>query len=111
MEGHVVNRRHGFHPAIQVPRHPVGGTEKELLLTSIREVEESRVLEKSADDTDDSYPIADAWHAGAEATDAPHDQIDFHSRLGRRVECLDDLCIDDRIQFGNDPRRFSFARV
>src|SRR6266550_7104884 len=97
MQGHVVDRGDGFHPAIQVPRHPVGGAKIELIVTSIREVEESRVLEKSADDTDDSYPVADTRHAGAEATDAPHDQIDFHSRLRCSVQRLDDLRIDDGV--------------
>src|SRR5438105_11947662 len=81
MESDIIDRRDGFHTTIEIARHPVGGTEVELLLAVVGEVEEPRVLEESADNAHYFDPVTHARNAGPQTADSTHDQIDIHARL------------------------------
>jgi len=81
MQRHIVNGRHGFHPAVEVARHPVSRAEVKLFIASVGEVKQARMLEKPADDADDSDPITDPRNSGPQAADATDDQIDLHACL------------------------------
>src|SRR6266581_6173298 len=62
------------------------------------------MLEKAADDADDSDTIADARYSWSKAADTAHDEVDVDSSLRGVVEVLDDVCIDQRIHFGDNAR-------
>ena len=69
------------------------------------------MLEKTADNADNANVIAQAGDLRAQTTNTAHDQIDCHLGRGGFVERLDDLLIDQRIEFGDDSGRSPRARV
>src|SRR6185369_16554267 len=109
MKRDIVYRRHCLYAAVEITRHPVGRAEVELFVAAVGEIEQSRMLEKSADDAQDSDAVAHALNPRTQAADSAHDEIDFHSRLRRGIESLDRLDIHQCIHFGDDASRFSLA--
>src|SRR5665647_187711 len=69
------------------------------------------MLEKAADDADHSYPVADAFHTGAQTTNTAHDEIDFHTCLRRLVKRLDRVAVHERVHLRNDSTALPFTRV
>src|SRR5512143_3108553 len=67
----------GFHATIEVARHPVSRSKIEFLGAVVREIPETRMLEKSPDDADHANPVAHAGEPGTQAADAAHDEIDL----------------------------------
>ena|SRR5437588_7112413 len=111
MERYIVNGSNRFHPAIEIPWHPIRGPEVELVVATVREVKQPGVLEEPADDADDSDAVAHAADTRTETADAAHDQVDFHACLRRGVKGFDCLPVDQRIHLGDDPRVLSLARI
>ena len=106
MKASILDRSDNLDASIEVARHPVGGSEIQLLLAVVGEIEDARMLQKAADDADDSDAIADPWYSRSKAADAAHDQVDVDSSLRGIVEMLDDVRIDQRIHFGDNARWF-----
>src|SRR5712671_2291169 len=99
MQQSIFDRRDDLHPPIEVAGHPVGGPEVQLGVAVVSEIENARVLEKTADDADHSDSITDARNSRPQAADPTDDQVDVHSGLRRIIEMLYDLRIDERIHF------------
>src|SRR5438477_574670 len=74
---------------VEVPGHPVRGGEKVLLVASVQEIVDARVLEEAIDDRDDADPLGQTGQAGPEAADPPDDQVDVHAGPARRAQLLD----------------------
>src|SRR5687768_13561757 len=89
--------------SIEIPRHPIRRSEIQFLISVIREIVDPRMLQKTSDDADDSDPLADTLDSGSEAADSSNYQVDFHSRLRCFVQVLDDLRVDERVHFRDDP--------
>src|SRR5690606_8790805 len=90
---------------------PVGARDVELVLAGVREVEDASVLEVPIDDRADLDVLADADHARPEAAHAANDELDRDPGLGRAVESLDDVFVDERVHLRDDARRTALARV
>src|SRR5690606_19092675 len=60
------------------------------------------VLQVPADDRADGDVLRQARHAGTEAADAPDDELDAGPRLGRPVEGVDHLGVDEGIHLHGD---------
>src|SRR5262245_43355172 len=96
---------------VEVPGHPVPGGQPVLGLAVVLEVEDARVLQIAVDDGDGADAVGQAGHAGSQAADAAHDQVDLHAGLARRVQLLDDGGIDEAVHLGDEPSRAPRARV
>src|SRR5207237_8719148 len=107
----VLDRRDHLDTTVEVARHPVGRSKIHLLIAVIREIEDSRVLEKAPDDAYHTDLVADTWDSRSQATDAADDQIDVHAGLRRIVQVLNDFSVDERIHLGDDARPLSRPRV
>ena len=81
MQRYIVDGSNRFHSPIEIPRHPIRAPEVELLVATVREVEQSRMLEEPADDADHPDAVAYTRDAGTQTADATHDEVDFHARL------------------------------
>ena len=77
----IVDRCNRFHSPIEIAGHPVSGAEEKLLVSAIREIEQSRMLQKPSDDADHPDPITHTLNTRTQTADATHDEIDFHARL------------------------------
>ena len=51
---------------------------------AVAEADDAAVLEEAADDALDADVLGQAGHAGPQAADAAHDEIDRHAGLARR---------------------------
>ena len=111
VERRILDWRDGFHPPVEIPLHPIRGPDVELLATAVREVEHSRVLEKSSDDADDSNVLTQTRDAGTQTADTPHDQIDIDAGSRRSIQCIDHLRVHQSIHLRDDASRTSRAGV
>ena len=68
----------------------------------LAEPDDARVLEVAADDRAHRDVLGQAGHAGAQAADAAHDEIDLGARRRRRVELVDHLGVDERVHLHRD---------
>ena len=69
------------------------------------------MLEETADNAEDADVFAQARDFRPQTADAAHDQVDRDLRARSFVKFLDDLLIDQRVQFRDDAGRFSGERV
>ena len=67
---------------VEVARHPVGGGEEVLGRAAVLEVEDPGVLEEAVDDRDHADALGQPRHAGPQAADAAHDEVDLARRPG-----------------------------
>ena len=81
VERHVVDGCNSFHAAIEIARHPVGRAEKKLVVTAIRKVKKSRVLEEPPDDAHHSDAIAHPRNTRPQTADAAYDEVDLDAGL------------------------------
>ena len=72
-----------------------------------REPIDPAVLEVAAEDAADADVLGQTRHAGAQAADAAHEQVDLRSGLARRVEGVDDVLVGDRVALQRDASRRS----
>ena len=63
---------------------------------------DARVFEEAADDRLDADRLGQAGHAGTQAADPAHDEVDLDPVPARVVEGVDHHRVDERVAFGPD---------
>ena len=103
----VGDAQHRLDAPIEVARHHVGRSDHVLglVVAGLAESEDPRVLEIAADDRAHRDPLRKPGHAGAQAADAAHDEVDARAGVGRRVELVDHLGVDEGVHLHRDARR------
>ena len=96
---------------IKISRHPIRAGKEHSGLAGILKIKNSAVFQKATDNANDTDILAQAGHFRPQATDAADDQIDGHIRARSFIQFLDDLLIDERVQFRNDASRFACSGV
>ena len=89
LERGVLDRHQRLDAAVEVARHQVGGADSTAARGAAPEAEDARVLEVAAQDRAHADPLGQPRHAGPQAADAAHDQVDLGARLRRLVERVD----------------------
>src|SRR3954468_9087405 len=69
------------------------------------------MLEEAADDADDANAVAHVLNPWAQAANTANDQVDLHPRLGRAIQRVDNLSVDERVHLADDARRSALAGV
>src|SRR6266852_2816758 len=110
VHGRIEHRAEHLDPAIEVARHEVGGGNVHRSLRVRQrmagpEAIDPAMLEEAADDRFDPDAIGEPGHAGPQATDTAHDEIDLDAGARGGVERVDDLRVDQRIHLHPDCRR------
>ncbi len=85
VHGRVLDRHQRLDAAVEIARHPVGRADEHLGLVrgqpvAVAEADDAAVLEEAADDALDPDVLRHARHAGPQAADAAHDQVDLTRR-------------------------------
>src|SRR5271166_2812990 len=88
-QGLVLHREVHLDSPIQVAWHEVRAAEIHLLFPTVVEIKDAAMLEEPPYYAGDLDIFADARQSWAQAADAAHQQVNFHSGLGRLVEQLD----------------------
>src|SRR5690606_26729816 len=99
------HRHHRLDPAVQVAWHQVRGADEMQLLAgapTVGEAVDARVLQVAPDDRADGDVVRQAGDTGADAGDPPHDQLDPHAVLGRRVQLVDQVRVDQAVHLHDD---------
>jgi hypothetical protein len=91
--------------------HPIRAGKEHSGLAGILKIKNSAVFQEATDNTNDTDILAQAGHFRPQTTDAADDQIDGHIRARSFVQFLDDLLIDERIQFRDNASRFACPSV
>ena len=99
MRRRIEHRRQRRTTPVEIPRHQVGGGNVDRCIRrrqpfTTAETIDARMLEKASDNALHPNPLWHPRHARPKATDPAHDEVDFHPRLARLVERLNDLSID-----------------
>src|SRR5690242_2787079 len=76
VQGGVLHWSDRLHTSIEVPLHPIRGSDVELLGSPVREIRHARVLEETANDADDTNIVAHARDTRTQAADTADDEID-----------------------------------
>ena len=111
LEIFVQNRENQLYAAVQVARHPVGGTHEDPRISAVLKAEDPAVLQKLPDDGNDCDVLGHADKTRDEAADAAHDQMDRDAGPAGVIEQIDDSGVDERIDLGSDAGRKSLLRV
>ena len=100
----VGDAQHRLDAPVEVARHEVGRADDVLgvVVAGLAEAEDPRVLEVATDDRPHGDVLGQAGHAGAQAADAAHDEVDPRARRRRRVELVDHLGVDERVDLHRD---------
>src|SRR3981081_1724040 len=70
------------------------------------------MLKKAPDDRFDADVFRQTWHAGTQAADAAHDDLDAHAGAAGGIKRIDDFRINQRIALQPDRRRLlSFGEL
>lgn len=93
---------------VEVALHPVGAGEEHLLVAAIEEVENTCVLKEAANDRAHMDVVRNPGNPRTQTAHAAHHQIDAHAGLAGLVQRADDLRIGQRVELGDDVRRFAF---
>src|SRR5665648_390576 len=106
----VIDRHHGLYPAVKVARHHVGGADIDYCLAMRKpmtgaEAIDAREIEEAAHDAHYVDILRKARHAGAQAANAAHHEVDLHARPARLIERIDDLVVHERVHLHPDGRR------
>src|SRR5471032_3068675 len=101
------HREAGLYTLIEVALHPVGTGEEHLLFAAVEEVEHPGVFQEAADDRAHVDVVGNPRNARAQAAHATHHQVDAHTGLAGLVQRADDLRIGQRVELGDDVRRFA----
>ena len=107
MNGRVFNWAHDLHPPFQIARHPIGRGKVHfgVRIGQFRpgpETYDARVLEETPDYRFNPDIFRQALHAGSEAADAAHDELDLHAFAASAVKRIDDFRMHQRIELGPD---------
>ena len=103
--------RHEFDAVVEIPRHPVGGREEDVLLAAVIEAEDAAVLEEAADDAAHADVFADVLESGTQHADAAHDEVDFDACRRGFVEFGDNEAIEQGIHLRCDVGAFASLGV
>ena len=101
-QGRVVEWEKHLHSLVDVARHQVRAADIDLFLTAVAEVVNPAMLKEPAHDAHDFNVIADAGHPRAQAADAPHQELDFHPRLGGAIEGANQRHVHQGIHLENE---------
>src|SRR4030095_4073506 len=107
----VLDRERQFDPPEEISRHPICAGKEDSGLTGILKIKDPAVFEKTANDADNTDILAQPRHFWSQTTDAADDQIDGDFRTRSLVQLLNDLLIDERVQFRDDTRWFARPTV
>ena len=99
--------RHEFDAVVEIPRHPVGGREEDVLLAAVIEAEDAAVFEEAADDAAHADVFADVLESGAQHADAAHDEVDFDACGRGFVELGDDEAVEKRVHLRRNVGTFA----
>jgi len=107
MHGRIFDRGQEFNAPVEVARHPVSRTDIDFGTVigqrlAIAEHGNAAMLQKTADHRLDPDMLRHARHAGAQATDAPHDQVDLHPGIAGGIEFFNQRRIDQAVHLGPD---------
>ena len=97
--------------AQEISRHPIGAGEKDFRRARIFKTINPAVFQETADDAHHPNILAQSRHFGAQATNAPHDQVDRYFSARRFVKLFDDLAIDQGIELRDDAGRLARSRM
>ena len=98
----VLDGENKLHAAVEIAGHPVRAAHVNARVAGIFKAEDTAVLQKLADNAHDSDVLADAFDARNEAADAAHDKLHAHTGLGGFIEKLDDLRVNEGVDFDRD---------
>jgi hypothetical protein len=101
----VLDGKQDFDPPIQIARHEIRAAEEDLLVTTVAEVVDPRVLQKPADYRGHGDVLADARHSRPETADSTHLEIDLNAGLRGLVQRSDAGLVDKRVHLESDPAR------
>src|SRR5687768_8062323 len=87
---------------IEVPRHQVRTPQIDVLLAVVLKIIDPAVLQEATDNAGDANIVTQAGDSGPQTTNAPHQEVHPHARLGGLVEQLDHLPVDDGIDFEDE---------
>jgi len=89
---------------VEVAGHKVGTAEKNQGVASVGEEVDAAMFEEAIDNAADADVLADSWKSGAQAADAPYEQVDGNAFLGGGVEGVDDFLIYKSVGLDEDAR-------
>src|SRR5438270_2151291 len=98
----VVDPNQGLDSPVEVAVHQVGRPEIDLVVAPVVEVEDSRVLEKAAQDAPHGDPLAQAGDTGSKRAYGTNHELDPHALLAGNVEGLDDRLVDQVVDLDPD---------
>src|SRR5262249_40859771 len=110
VHGHIEHGAEHLDATVEGAGHEVGGGDVDGGLRMRQrmagpEAIDPAVLEEPTDDRLDTDAIGQSRYSRPQATDAAHDQIDLHAGARGRIERVDDLRVDQRIQLHPDRGR------
>src|SRR5262249_55461635 len=99
VHGRIENRAQHLDPPVEIARHQVGGGDVDrcaLMRQAVAgaEAEDAAVLEEAADDRLHADALGQSRHAGTQAADAAHHEVDLDAGARSRIERVDDFRID-----------------
>src|SRR6266550_4403374 len=95
----------------QIPRHPIRATDVDFLCAVVREIKNTAVFEKSADNASDINILGKTGNTGTQHADATYNQIDFHTCSRRLIQFVDDLPIGETIYLRHNMCRSTCSLV
>jgi len=116
MDGRVMNRHEGFHPAVHIAGHPVRAGDEHLVAAggqgmAIGKHANPRMFQKPPDDGFDPDILGQSGHAGPQAANAPHHDRRRHPGARGLVKLVDQPVIDQRVHLQPHARRPSGLRM
>ena len=99
----VLDRSDDLDAMIEVPRHQIGAAEVEAAALACFKMEDAAVLEEPAEHAPYADAVAQAGQAWTEGAHATHEQVDPSTRLGCRIELVDDLDVGQAVDLDPDP--------
>ena len=99
-----------FHAVLGVARHHVGRAQIHDVLVDAEHVH-AGMLEPATHDAANGDVFRLAGHAGQQARDAAHDEVDLYACAARLGDLVDDLAVGDGVHLEPNVRLFARARL
>src|SRR5690349_17340932 len=96
----ILDLSHHLDSSIEITMHHVGAPDPELVDGA--EMNNSRVLEKAAQNRAHRDVFGESGHTWTQRADAPDDDIDADACLRRSIERIDHLLVDQRVGLESD---------
>lgn len=97
----IQNRESSLYTPIQVPAHPIGRSQEQLLLTIIIEVPDARMFQKHIHYTS-NLDIRTERTVRNQATNPPDNQVDFHPVLACVIQFIDHILVMQSVHLQHD---------